>query len=227
MRINKYLAWKKITTRKGGDDLVIKKWVKINGRIAVLGDKVNETDLVEVKNNSKKKPYSYFAYNKPIGITTHSPQKGQQDVARTIPVKGVFPIGRLDRDSHGLMIVTDDGRITDKLLNPEYKHEKEYLVRTKDKLRSSFKKKMEAGVDIEGYVTKAARVRVLNDNAFTVVLTEGKKHQIRRMCSALFQEVADLKRTRIMNIELGNLSEGSVRPIAGKELEEFLKLLGF
>jgi 23S rRNA pseudouridine2604 synthase len=227
MRINKYLAWKNVATRKGGDDLVIKKRVLINGRIAVLGDKVTESDIVEVKKGGKQKEYQYFAYNKPIGITTHSPGRGQKDIARTIPLKGVFPIGRLDRDSHGLMILTDDGRITDKLLSPEYEHEKEYKVKTKNKLRTSFKSKMEAGVNIEGYVTKPSSVRILGDNAFTVVLTEGKKHQIRRMCSALFQEVNDLERTRIMNIKLGNLPAGSTRPILGKELDEFLSLLGF
>lgn len=226
MRINKYLAWKKITTRKGGDELIIKKRVFINGKLAVLGDKIEKDDIVEVKTNAKQKPYQYFAYNKPVGITTHSPQHGTRDISSVIPLKGVFPIGRLDRDSCGLMILTNDGRITDRLLNPEYEHEKEYKVKTNNKLRSSFKAKMEAGVDIEGYKTKPCKVSILGDNMFSIVLTEGKKHQIRRMCSNLFQDVDTLERTRIMNIRLGNLAPGAYRPIEGKELEILLSSLG-
>ncbi len=212
MRINKYLALKKISTRRGADELVVKKKVFINNKLAVLGSKVNENDKVEVKGN-KKKEYVYFAYYKPIGIETVSPKEG------------LFPLGRLDKNSHGLLILTNDGRITDQLLNPKYFHEKEYVVHTKEKLRSSFKAKMEAGVNIEGYLTKPCKVKILNENTFRVTLTEGKKHQIRRMCSALFQEVADLKRERIMNIKLGNLKPNALREIKGEELMTFLKSL--
>jgi 23S rRNA pseudouridine2604 synthase len=135
---------------------------------------------------------------------------------------GFFPLGRLDKASHGLLILTNDGRITDALLNPKYFHEKEYVVRTKEKLRSSFKQKMEAGVNIEGYQTKKCQIKILGPNTFKIILTEGKKHQIRRMCSALFQEVADLKRERIMNIKLGNLKEKGLREIKEEELTTFL-----
>src|SRR3989344_9218593 len=190
IRINKYLANQKISTRRGADELIKEKKVFINGKLAVLGSKVGKTDRVEVR-GAKIKDYVYYAYNKPIGIETASPKEG------------LFPLGRLDKNSHGLLILTNDGRITDQLLNPKYVHEKEYLVHTKEKLRSSFKQKMEAGVNIEGYMTKKCQVKILNENAFRIILTEGKKHQIRRMCSALFQEVTDLKRERIMNIKLG------------------------
>lgn len=209
MRINKYLAWKKISTRRGADELIEKKKVFINGKLAVLGSKVNETDIVETK-GVKTKEYIYFAYNKPIGIETASPKEG------------LFPLGRLDKNSHGLMILTNDGRITDQLLNPKYFHEKEYTVKTKEKLRSNFKQKMEAGVNIEGYVTQKCKVKIIDDNTFRIILTEGKKHQIRRMCSNLFQEVADLKRERIMNIGLGSLKSGAFREIKGEELALFL-----
>jgi 23S rRNA pseudouridine2604 synthase len=134
--------------------------------------------------------------------------------------------GRLDKDSSGLIILTDDGRITGPLLDGTYEHEKEYLVTTKEKLRSNFKQKMENGVDIEGYVTKKCRVKILGENKFSVILTEGKKHQIRRMCANLFQEVDTLKRIRILNIELGKLSEGGHRRISGEELIVFLDTLG-
>ncbi|MCX6752518.1 MAG: pseudouridine synthase [Candidatus Nomurabacteria bacterium] len=214
MRINKYLAFKKISTRRGADELVKEKKVFINGKLAVLGSKVVEKDKVEVK-GAEKKDYLYYAYNKPIGIETGSPRED------------LFPLGRLDKASHGLMILTNDGRITDQLLNPKYFHEKEYLVKTSNKLRSNFKQKMEAGVNIEGYQTKKCKVQIINEFAFRVTLTEGKKHQIRRMCSRLFQEVADLKRERIMNIKLGNLKPNALREIKGEELAIFLKSILF
>jgi 23S rRNA pseudouridine2604 synthase len=213
MRINKYLALKKISTRRGADEMIKQKKVFINGKLAVLGSKVNEIDKVEVR-GAKTKEYLYFAYNKPIGIETGSPRED------------LFPLGRLDKASHGLLILTNDGRITDQLLNPKYFHEKEYVVKTSNKLRSSFKKKMEAGVNIEGkedyLLTKPCKVKIMNDFTFKVILTEGKKHQIRRMCSALFQEIADLKRERIMNIKLGNLKDKGLREIKGEELTTFL-----
>ncbi|OGI68945.1 hypothetical protein A3A05_02350 [Candidatus Nomurabacteria bacterium RIFCSPLOWO2_01_FULL_41_12] len=213
MRINKYLAFKKISTRRGADELIKDKKVFINGKLAVLGSKVSVTDKVEI-GGAKQKEYLYYAYNKPIGIETNSPRED------------LFPLGRLDKNSHGLLILTNDGRITDTLLNPKYFHEKEYIVRTSNKLRSSFKKKMEAGVNIEGYLTKKCKVKILTDFAFRVILTEGKKHQIRRMCSALFQEVADLKRERIMNIKLGTLKPNTLRIIKDEELVAFLESLG-
>ncbi len=224
MRINKYLALKNISTRKGADVLIENKQVFINGKLAVLGSKVKESDVVEVKGNKDFKEYVYFAYNKPIDTITHSPQGGEQDIKlanKNIPAD-VFPIGRLDKNSHGLIILTNDGRITDKLLNPKYIHEKEYIVKTSNKLRSNFKQKMEAGVNIEGYKTKKCKVIIVNDFTFKIILSEGKKHQIRRMCSALFQEVADLKRIRVMNINLGPLKSNGLRKIEGKELETFL-----
>src|SRR3989339_1152992 len=209
VRINKYLALKKISTRRSSDELVSSKKVYINSKLAVLGDKVNEADKVEVK-GAEQKEYKYFAYNKPIGIETDSPEAG------------LFPLGRLDKASHGLLILTNDGRITDQLLNPKFFHEKEYVVRTSNKLRSNFKQKMEAGVNIEGYLTKKCKVKILSPFTFKAILTEGKKHQIRRMCANLFQEVANLKRERIMNIKLGNLKSGTMREIKGEELTIFL-----
>lgn len=213
MRINKYLALKKISTRRGADELVAEKKVFINGQLARLGSQVNEIDVVEVR-GAKAKEYKYFAYHKPIGLETSSPRED------------LFPLGRLDKASHGLMLLTNDGRITDRLLNPKYFHEKEYVVRTSNKLRSSFKQKMEAGVNIEGYKTKPCKVKILSPFSFKVILTEGKKHQIRRMCSTLFQEVADLKRERIMNIKLGDLKSNGLREIKGEELRLFKESLG-
>lgn len=225
MRINKYLALNKHSTRRGADELISKKQVFINDRLAVLGDKVTEKDQVEVRFRGKQKPYIYIAYNKPKGIVTHSAEKSEKEIKHEVRVKDVFPVGRLDKDSHGLIILTNDGRITERLLGPTHFHEKEYFVKTKNSLRSSFKEKMEAGVKIDKEKTAKCKIQIVNENTFRIILTEGKKHQIRRMCDALFQEVADLKRTRIMNIELSKLSEGAHREITGEELQTFLHSL--
>ncbi len=225
MRINKYLAREKYCTRREGDALVERGSVFINGRRAVLGDKILESDKVEVRFRVKK--YRYFAYNKPRGIITHSAGEDEKDIEEVFPIKGVFPLGRLDKDSCGLIILTDDGRITDKLLNPKYEHEKEYAVETKEILPLRFEEKMKKGVNIEGYMTKPSRVEILGERKFSIVLTEGKKHQVRRMCAALGCAVSGLERFRIMNIKLGGLKSGKYREIKGAELSDFLKSLGF
>lgn len=232
MRINKYLADQGYATRRGADELISAGKVYINGKKADLGDQVTESDTVEVRmgKHAVKKEYAYVAYNKPRGVMTHSPTPDDTDILENLPKElsslGLFPVGRLDKGSHGLIILTNDGRITDRLLNPERAHDKEYTVRTKLPLRKSFKQYMEAGVNIEGYVTKPAKVRILGDQLFAITLTEGKKHQIRRMVVAMHNEVLDLKRTRILNIKLGTLKAGGARRIEGAELEEFLSLIG-
>lgn len=235
MRINKYLALKNYATRRDADEIIKQKKVFINGALAVLGDKVKEDDTVEVKYRGKTAPeYAYFAYNKPIGMNTGAEKdegnNPSQDIISSLPVElkklKLFPLGRLDKDSHGLIILTNDGRVTDRLLNPKYEHKKEYEVTVREPLRSSFKEKMERGINIEGYVTEPAKVKILKENKFNITLTEGKTHQIRRMASAVFNEVKDLKRIGIMNIRLENLHPGSARPIVGRELEIFLKSLG-
>jgi 23S rRNA pseudouridine2604 synthase len=230
MRINRYLAKRGVSTRRGADELVEKGQILLNGRTAILGDKVNENDKVEVVSKSAPKKYLYFAYNKPVGVITHSPQLGEQDIKQSVAMsplmRDVFPIGRLDKDSSGLIILTNDGRITDRLLNPEYAHEKEYRVTTLQPLREGFKKAMESGVDIEGYITKHCTVRKTGDKSFVITLTEGKKHQIRRMVTALHNEVVSLERTRILNVRLDDLKAGAWRAIEDEELETFLSQIG-
>lgn len=230
IRINKYLALNGYATRRGADDLIARNQIFINGRRAVLGDKVTDKDVVDLRGGQVKKEFRYFAYNKPFGVITHSPQFGQKDIAKDLSgnfnMKGVFPIGRLDKSSTGLMILTDDGRVTDRLLNPKHFHEKEYLVTTKMKLRNNFKEKMEAGVSIEGYKTAPCKIKIIDDHIFKVTLTEGKKHQIRRMCVALFNDVDTLKRERIMNVILGDLPSGHFRQLKDEELKGFLDSIG-
>ncbi len=228
MRINKYLAHKKICTRKAADEYITQGLVKINGKKAALGDKVSETDDVSV--NLPKRTYQYLAYNKPRGIITHSAQKDidpdEKDIKEIMPIPGVFPVGRLDKDSYGLIILTDDGRLTDALLNPAHEHEKEYDVVCATKLPSYFKGRLEAGIDIGGYTTKPCTISMRGDRSFTIKLTEGKKHQIRRMVGSLGQSTVDLRRTRILNIKIGLLKSGQFRKINGAELHAFLKTLG-
>jgi|CXWL01.1.fsa_nt_gi 23S rRNA pseudouridine2604 synthase len=227
MRINKYLAKQGISTRRGADELVTKKKVLINGRVAVLGDKIEETDRVELAGTLPTKNFLYFAYNKPVGVITHSPQLGEKDIKQSAALTpDVFPIGRLDKDSSGLIILTNDGRVTDRLLNPDYDHDKEYRVRTLDPLRESFRKTMEAGVNIEGYLTAPCAVRKTGPNSFNITLTEGKKHQIRRMVAALYNQVTELERVRILNIRLEDLKPNATRPIVGAELATFLTEIG-
>lgn len=224
MRINKYLAWKGYSTRKDADVLIERKLVYINGSLAVLGQKVQEGD--EVRVNYKPRSFRYLAYHKPVNVVTHTPQFGEDDIVKRVKIPGVFPVGRLDKRSHGLIILTDDARVTDKLLNPEYEHDKEYFVRTLEELPSNFKKRMEGGVDIEGYMTKQCEVDVMSPKTFRIRLTEGKKHQIRRMCAALKVTIDELERTRVLNIQLGNLKPGEHRDIKGPELKSFLAALG-
>lgn len=226
IRINKRVADLKHSTRRGADKLIEQGRVFINGEKAVLGDKVSETDNIEIRFKGERKTPVYIAYNKPKGIVTHSAGPGEKEIKDVLSVKDVFPIGRLDKDSSGLMILTNDGRITDRLLNPKFDHEKEYTVTVKEKLRSNFKEKMEAGVQIEEEKTRPCKVTITGEKSFKIILTEGKRHQIRRMCSALFQEVDTLKRIRVMNIGIGNLKEGMHKNIEGEELKKFLKSLG-
>ena len=230
IRINRYLSLKNYATRKGADRLVEQGLVTINGRIAVLGDKVQENDKVEVNEELRTeiKHRTYLAYNKPAGIVTSLPQGDEQGIEDVISFhKKVFPIGRLDKDSRGLIILTDDGRITDKLLNPKYIHEKEYIAQVHKEITPDFLKKMETGVKLDDdYVTQPCEVRRMTKNKFKIIITEGKKRQIRRMCLALGYEVVNLCRTRIMNIQLSDIPEGDFRKIKGKMLEVFLNNLG-
>lgn len=229
MRLNKYLAHEGVATRRGADELITRGRVFLNDQVAKLGDKVDEGDRVELRGKHSSKKLYYFAYHKPVGVITHSPQEGEEDIQQhiTLPkgVKGVFPIGRLDKDSRGLIILTNDGRVTDRLLNPEYDHDKEYRVRVKDPLREIFAKSMSEGIDIEGYMTAPCTVKKTGDHTFSITLSEGKKHQIRRMVSAHHNVVLDLERIRILNIKLDTLRAGELRAIEGDELKEFLSLI--
>lgn len=222
MRINKYLALNKYSTRRGADELIKSGKVTINGVKAKLGDKVSEGDKIVVDSKTiaaLQEQYVYYAYNKPIGVVTEN--------IKELIKEPVFPVGRLDEASHGLIILTNDGRVTDRLLNPDYDHEKEYAVRVNKPIQENFLTRMTKGVKIEDGITKPA---VVDGDAFSksfhITLTEGKKHQIRRMVTALGYEVVDLERVRVMNVKLGYLKSGQFRRLAGAELAGFLSDIG-
>jgi pseudouridine synthase len=223
--VNKYLALKKISSRKEADRLLKAGKIKVNGKPAEPGQMISADDKVEVDLITKN--LVYLAFNKPRGIITHSPQAGETSIADILRFHiDVFPIGRLDKMSSGLIILTNDGRITDKLLNPDFYHEKEYEVDVDRPLTPEFLKKMTLGVELDdGYITKKCRIKKIREKTFLIILTEGKKHQIRRMCEALGQKVVDLHRLRIMNIALNGLPAGKYRQLAGAELQEFLQEL--
>ncbi len=228
IRINRYLFLKGYCSRRKADKFIEDKLVKINGRVAVLGDKVKKGDKVEVAKEVKEdvKKYVYIAYYKPKGVVSHNPQgeeKGIEDIFKWSVA--LSPLGRLDKASEGLMFLSNDGRIVDRLLNPKYAHEKEYVVNVDKKMTGLFMKKMESGVIIEKDKTKPAKVKKISTHTFSIILTEGKKHQIRRMCAALGYQVQNLKRIRIANIKLSNLKPKQHRIITGEELQTFLNSL--
>ena len=230
LRINKYLSLNDYCSRREADGLIKAGLVKINDRIAVLGDKVSETDKVTVSPSVKSRleTLKYYAYHKPATVVTHISEDGQTDIKEIFPIKDktIFPVGRLDKSSRGLIILTNDGRITGKLLGPEMNREKEYAVRVDKKISGFFLNKLSFGMDLGDFVTKPCEAKQTGFDEFNIILTEGKKHQIRRMCDALGFAVKDLQRIRIMNIGLKNLKPNEYREIKGKELEIFLKDLG-
>ena len=208
IRLNHYLALKQYCSRRMADRLIAEGKVKINGKLARLGQKINATDQVEVDLPTVKKIASarvYLAYHKPKGVDTHS--------IKISRFGDLFPIGRLDKLSRGLLILTNDGRVTDLLLNPKYEHEKEYEVTVDKKLRPGFLEHLRAGVQIANFTTRPATVKKLSDHKFLIILTEGRHHQIRRMCDAFGYTIRDLKRIRIGQIKLSSLQAKQYRQI--------------
>lgn len=232
IRINKYLADNNFCSRREADVLIKETKVFINGKRAKLGDRVFESDEVKVSGMGAKENF-YFAYYKKRGVVTINAQDEEKEIkdVAEFPVEGIYPLGRLDKESEGLLIFTNDGRLTDALLNPKKSHEKEYSVKVDKKISNSFIQSMIGGVNIgnagniRNYKTKPALVRKTDFDSFDIVLTEGKNRQIRRMCGALGYAVKKLKRFRILNIELRKLKPNTFRQIEGKELDRFLNLL--
>ena len=231
VRINKHLAERGLASRREADALISAGQVLVNGKPAQLGQKITFSDKVEIVGKQKEK--QYIAYYKARGIITHSPAEGEIDIEVQLKndhgLTGLHPVGRLDKDSEGLIILSNDGLITGPLLDPEAKHEKEYEVTVDKDINPPFLKRMASGVEIEGYLTKPAKAELkkgANKKCFLLTITEGKKHQIRRMCAALGYQVQSLKRIRIANIELKGLKANKYRNITGGKLKDFLQELG-
>ena len=229
-RINKYLSEVGYCSRREADRLILGGEVTINGKIPEIGAKVEETDQVQVKGQriekSTRQKNIYLAFNKPVGIVCTTDRKVERNnVIDFIKYpKRIFPIGRLDKLSEGLIFLTNDGDIVNKILRARNKHEKEYIVKVNRQINSEFIQSMSGGVEILGTITNNCFVKQLGPKKFKIILTQGLNRQIRRMCEALGYKVRSLKRVRIMNIKL-DVSIGEYREFTKEELLELNGLL--
>lgn len=220
--LNKYISSTGICSRREADKWIDAGRVRINGKVAQKGNRVFENDVVKVDGKQlKSKPaLVYIALNKPPGITSTTDLNDKDNIIDFVNhPKRIFPIGRLDKASSGLILLTNDGDIVNKILRTENNHEKEYIVTVNRPITDDFIYNMRKGVPILGTVTKKCYVRKLNDKKFKIILTQGLNRQIRRMCEYYDYNVMTLKRVRIMNIELANLKVGQWRDLTAAELK--------
>ena len=226
IRLNKYIASSGLCSRREADTLIESGKVTINGIVAVQGSKVLDGDVVEV-NGRKVTPEDdmvYIAFNKPLGITCTTDTRDPSNIIDYIGFdERIFPVGRLDKNSSGLILLTNDGSIVNKLLRAENGHEKEYLVTVNRPYDKNFIKSMESGVPVLGQLTLPCRIKPAGDRSFKIILHQGLNRQIRRMCEYLGYKVTKLKRIRFMNINLGDLETGKWRYLTAKEKQELLK----
>ena len=229
-RINKYLSEVGYCSRRRADRLIEEGKVTINGKVTEIGSKVENDDKVEVEGQRiKKLPKQkkiYLAFNKPVGIvcTTNRRIEPHNIIDFIKYPKRIFPIGRLDKDSEGLIFLTNDGDIVNKILRARNNHEKEYIVIVNRPINREFIKRMSNGVKILDTTTKNCLVKQLSQKKFKIILTQGLNRQIRRMCEFLGYKVQSLKRVRIMNIKL-DLPTGKYREFTKEELLELNKSL--
>lgn len=229
IRINKYLSEVGFCSRRAADRLLEEGRITINGRVPELGTKVSDEDEIFVDGKTIKKveeEFVYIAFNKPVGIvcTTDTKREKNNIVDYINHPKRIFPIGRLDKPSEGLILLTSDGDIVNKILRAKNNHEKEYYVRVDKPITEKFLEKMRNGVPILDTVTKKCEVEKIDTMNFRIVLTQGLNRQIRRMCEYLGYEVKKLKRIRIMNIKL-DLPVGKWRNLTPQEMNELNGLL--
>ncbi|OIJ21399.1 23S rRNA pseudouridine synthase F [Anaerobacillus alkalidiazotrophicus] len=230
MRINKYLSESGITSRREADKWIADKRVTINDTIAELGSKVEEGDEVRVdgKPITLEQQHVYIALNKPVGITSTTEKHIKGNIVDFVnhPLR-IFHIGRLDKESEGLILLTNDGDIVNEILRAENKHEKEYIVTVDKPINSVFLRKMSDGVEILDTKTLPCKITKISSHVFRIILTQGLNRQIRRMCSALGYQVRRLQRIRIMNIQLDGLASGQWRDLTNKELKCLFKELNY
>lgn len=230
-RINKFLSEVGYCSRREADKLIEAGRVTINGVIPEKGTKIAANDVVHVDGKeiiNNKKSFVYLAFNKPVGIvcTTDTSVEKDNIIDFINYPKRIFPIGRLDKPSEGLILLTDDGDIVNKILRASNNHEKEYIVTVDKPISQTFINRMSGGIPLEelGKTTKKCVVKKINSNTFSIILTQGLNRQIRRMCEYLTYEVETLKRVRIMNINL-DMPLGKYRELTKDEFKELNKLL--
>jgi len=230
IRINKYLSEAGVCSRRQADNHIIAGDVMINGKVAVIGDTVDPSDIVLFCGDQLKKEEQMilFAVNKPVGIVCTAQKKEKNNIVDYLNFpKRIYPIGRLDKDSEGLILMTNNGDIVNKIMRAGNLHEKEYIVKVNKALTESFLKGMAGGVPLTelNLTTRKCKLEKLGRYEFRIVLTQGLNRQIRRMCEHFGYRVEQLKRIRIMNIDLGDLKAGEYRELSKEELKELHKLL--
>ncbi len=232
VRLNKYISSSGHCSRREADKLIESNRVKINGKRPELGAQVGPGDVVSVDGREiegsaeNKSDRIYIVYNKPIGITCTTERDVKGNIIDAVDHdQRIFPVGRLDKPSEGIILLTSDGDIVNKILRAENAHSKEYLVTLNKAIASDFASKMSKGLPILGTVTQPCTVTVQGRNVFTIVLTQGLNRQIRRMCEYLGYEVTQLQRVRIMNLSLGRLKSGQWRNVTREEMAQLNKAI--
>ncbi|HEX3911932.1 MAG TPA: pseudouridine synthase [Steroidobacteraceae bacterium] len=225
MRLNKYISESGVCSRREADKWIEAGRVSCNGAPAALGTQVAEGDEVRIDGDliGVKKKQVYIALNKPVGIICTTEAEVEDNIIAHVGFSGrIFPVGRLDRDSEGLILLTNNGDIVNEILRSENNHEKEYVVTVERPITDLSLRMMAAGVKIMGELTKPSRVTRVSADTFRIILTQGLNRQIRRMCSALGYRAQRLQRVRIMNIHLGELGPGQWRHLTPAELAGLL-----
>lgn len=228
VRINKFLSEAGVCSRREADRYIEEGKVKIDGVVAQMGSKVTKDNVVTFfdKPVKKEEKLVLIAFNKPEGIVCTTDHSEPDNIIDYIGYNmRIYPIGRLDKDSEGLILLTNDGNIVNKILRAENNHEKEYIVTVNKEITMDFIKKMSLGVAILDTVTKPCTVNLIDRYTFNIVLTQGLNRQIRRMCEALGYRVVNLRRVRIMNILLGRLKSGDYRNVTEREIADMNQLL--
>lgn len=228
VNLNKFISSTGICSRREAEKLIIEGRVTINGKPTQLGNRVLQNDVVKVDGRPlKHKPKTlYIALNKPVGVVSTTDSRERNNIVKAVNhPQRLFPVGRLDKPSEGLIFLTNDGDIVNKILRAGNNHEKEYIVSVNKIIDDDFIKKMSNGIPILGTVTKKCRVEKVSQKVFKIILVQGLNRQIRRMCEYLEYEVTKLKRTRIMNVELGNLKPGDWRELTDEELNLINKMI--
>lgn len=228
MRINKYISETGFCSRRETDRLIQAGRITINDRTCEPGDTIDIGDIVRIDGQTipPKKPPVYIMLNKPVGITCTAAQHVKGNIIEFVNHQDrIFPVGRLDKNSEGLILLTTDGDIVNKILRSENEHEKEYIVEVDKPIDAAFIQGMSSGVEILGTKTKPCKVSKLDDFIFRIILTQGLNRQIRRMCKSFGYNVTKLERIRIMNLTIDGLNKGQWRNLTNEELQKLVSLL--